>query len=111
MGRKTLSFRLLSGVDLKETQYSVMLRCTKEGKIKEISFHCSHKQHNFKNDRERALFWKTKKSSCICLECGELDFRCLQEHHPDKEKMSDFKICLCANCHAKLHWNIGKRKL
>lgn len=111
MGRKTLSFRLLGGTDMQETQFNVMLRCYNDGRVKEISFQVSIMHFIFKDARERALFWKTKKSSCICLKCGELDFRCLQEHHPYKEELPDFTICMCANCHAKLHWNLGKRKL
>ena len=109
--RKSKSIRLLGGVEEQKYGWFVNLRVTGEGGIKELQTITSFVHVDFRDARERALFWKIRKSSCICLECGELDFRCLQEHHVDKEKMSDFKICLCANCHAKLHWNIGKRKI
>ena len=43
----------------------------------------------------------------MCLFCGDIDWRHLEEHHPDKEKMPDFTVALCANCHKEIHWNNG----
>ena len=63
------------------------------------------------NRRKRqsyAVFYRMIKSCGICLNCGEIDWRVLDEHHPDKEMMPDFTFTLCANCHRKLHWFIGK---
>ena len=45
----------------------------------------------------------------MCLFCGEIDWRVLEEHHPDKEKMPDFTITLCANDHRRVHWDRGYR--
>lgn len=64
----------------------------------------------FDNDmvlREAKIYRERKKTAGICLFCGEMDFMVLEEHHPDKEKMPNFTITLCANCHRKLHWFTG----
>lgn len=56
---------------------------------------------NKKNPKE--TYWKKIKTSGICLFCGDIDWRHLEEHHPDKEKMADLTVTVCANCHRELH--------
>ena len=60
-----------------------------------------------KTIKERKIFRERKKTDGICLFCGETDFMVLEEHHIDKEKMPDFTVTLCANCHRRLHWFTG----
>lgn len=72
----------------------------------------SEERHKVRT-REYHLFKKTTESSGCCLTCGDIDFRHLDEHHIDREKLFNFTITLCANCHRELHWNngtIGVRK-
>jgi len=47
------------------------------------------------------------KGMGMCLICGDIDWRHLEEHHPDAEKMPDFTITLCANHHRQLHFDNG----
>ena len=60
--------------------------------------------------KDRTKFYKRIHSNGICLFCPEIDFSVLEEHHPYPEKLPDFTITLCANCHARLHWYLGNRK-
>ena len=75
--------------------------------------------------RMRGLLRKIKAAS-VCQECGESHDACLVFHHEDPSKKdmdvcvlasytsSESRlraeiakcICLCANCHRKLHWRI-----
>lgn len=75
--------------------------------------------------RYRFLEWfKNIKSGLACQECGETHPACLQFHHRNRgEKtatvselrasqsrrkvLAEIAKCdvLCANCHAKLHWD------
>ena len=74
---------------------------TVQGKINVGYFNSSSPPSN------SMLYLRAINSMGMCLFCGELDWRVLQEHHPDKIKLPNFKVTLCANCHAKLHWNYG----
>ena len=60
-----------------------------------------------KNSVDNGKFARAIHSDGLCLSCGSLDWTVLQEHHIDKEKMDDFTITLCANCHQKLHYYKG----
>lgn len=86
----------------------------------------NNKQEYFaKNIRARAKFsewWREYKKQFSCLKCGETHPGCLDFHHHagDKEKsVSEYIarenkrgalkeiekcICLCSNCHRKLHY-------
>ena len=73
--------------------------------------------------KANAQWWKEYKSTLECKECGENHPACLQFHHKDKNKedtvsnlvyrgskeklFKEISKCdvLCANCHAKIHWN------
>lgn len=57
--------------------------------------------------RKEPVYRKAINSLGMCLFCGDIDWRHLEEHHPDKIKLPDFTVTLCANCHADLHWNKG----
>lgn len=58
--------------------------------------------------REETFFRKvTKQSMGICWECGNINWDELQQHHPYPKKMPKFKVTMCANCHARMHWYLG----
>ena len=59
---------------------------------------------------ESQTFKTAINSLGMCLFCGELDFAVFREHHPDKEKMPDFTITLCANCHEREHFYRGQKR-
>lgn len=95
---------LLNGVE-KGFQYMVYVNVNRKGEIFESNPEFSLVEiDNF----ERCLFNRVIKTMGMCLICGEIDFTVLEEHHPDKEKMPDFKITLCGNCHNRLHFYYGK---
>ena len=54
--------------------------------------------------KDKNAFKKSISGAGCCLFCNDIDLRVLEEHHIDKEKLPDFTITLCANCHRKLHW-------
>ena len=64
------------------------------------------KFQNVKHMIERVLFHKVIKRG-VCMFCGEIDFRVLEDHHPFPNKDENLKITLCANCHSRLHWMLG----
>lgn len=67
------------------------------------SFHLTElKKRNY-----YAIFKKAINSWGMCLLCYDIDFKHLEQHHPDPIKMPDFTITLCANCHRDLHWFTG----
>lgn len=69
-------------------------------------------------------WFRAYKESCCCVECGENHPACLEYHHtnPAEKKYNIFHmvknahsiesikkelakcVCICANCHRKLHW-------
>lgn len=75
--------------------------------------------------KERNLWWNEYRQTLKCFNCSESDYRCLDFHHLDpnqkdkevttmvhrcfsKEKIlaeAAKCICLCSNCHRKLHWD------
>ena len=57
--------------------------------------------------RDVINFNRARKTSGMCLLCGEIDWLVLEEHHVDPVKLPKFKISLCANCHKKIHWFTG----
>jgi hypothetical protein len=77
-----------------------------------------------KRHQEIQNWFRRYKSALCCLHCGENHPACLQFHHRDrldksftlasvvgrassiKQIMREIEKCdvLCANCHAKLHW-------
>jgi hypothetical protein len=59
-----------------------------------------------KHEIERTLFSKAVRRG-VCVICGEIDFRVLEDHHPFPDKDKNLKLTLCANCHARLHWMLG----
>lgn len=93
----------------------------------------SHYRENKKYYRNKAkkatekhrAWWKEYKSQLVCEKCGEDHPACIQFHHKNPKNksfdvsrgVSNFKskeliikeikkcIPLCANCHAKLHWD------
>ena len=60
-----------------------------------------------KRGEHNQRYYRAINSMGECLFCGEIDWRVLEEHHPDKEKLPDFTVTLCANCHRKIHWDTG----
>jgi hypothetical protein len=75
---------------------------------------------------EMRLWWRALKATLCCMECGESAPECLHLHHRDpREKEIDVSAAvanacwsrerilteiakcdvLCANCHAKHHWD------
>ena len=80
-----------------EYHYRIALRVTYDGKIKEVGYRAERNLIKFRNARERALIWKIRRSSNICIFCGEIDFCCLQEHHIFGKKVDPVTITLCAN--------------
>lgn len=77
-----------------------------KGKINS-SFFAIHNRD--KNSNSNMLINKMKITAGMCLECGDIDFSHLHQHHIDKQKMPDFTITLCANCHSTLHFYRGGR--
>ena len=79
-------------------------------------------ERNRRRKRERKEYIRSFKTRCEI--CGEDHIACLDFHHPQEDKeftictsmyMSKEKlkeeidkcICLCSNCHRKLHWKKG----
>ena len=79
---------------------------------------------NKKARQELRDWFSDLKSSMQCTKCAEDHPGCLEFHHPDDDKDDHVSrmvsnmcskerifteiekcICLCANCHRKLHWN------
>lgn len=66
--------------------------------------------HTYQEIREKygvspssiAKWTKGKDLRRYCKQCGETDPAKLEEHHPDREKLSDHTVTLCANCHSKI---------
>ena len=56
------------------------------------------------------IYRKRTKSMGMCLFCGDIDWKHLEEHHVDKEKIPNLTITLCANCHRDLHYLNGSIK-
>lgn len=77
-----------------------MQRVNKNGKILGGRFYAS--EITLTN-----TYYRIINSMGICLFCGDIDWRHLEEHHPDKEKLPNFTVTLCANCHKETHWNNG----
>lgn len=105
---KTKSISLIGG-SINEWCWNIIITIIDNG-----SFHNKGKivlLNYTEQDNERRQYKRDKKAfdrailgmGC-CLFCNELDFRVLEEHHIDKEKLPNFTITLCANCHRKLHW-------
>lgn len=85
------------------------------------------KHTNWKKSRRVSLkaWFRELKSTLTCENCGESHPACLQFHHKIKDnKIGDVSsmllrgyskskileeigkcVCLCANCHAKVHWD------
>lgn len=78
-----------------------------KGEHNNLEWKSGHIPWNKNNFRGEYRYLKAIGSDGICLFCGEIDPTLFEEHHPDKVKMPDFKITLCANCHRKLHWFYG----
>lgn len=62
---------------------------------------------NNRGKAETFLIRKKVDGGGLCLFCGCIDWMCLENHHPDKIKMPNFSVTLCANCHRKVHWMNG----
>lgn len=95
--------------------------CTKKDKHSVMCIECN-KVSSKKNIDYRRDFCNDIKGRMTCCVCGESDSSCLDFHHID-EKLESLKkrgvirqlgikriieeinkcICLCANCHRKLH--------
>lgn len=67
--------------------------------------------HFIQRERWQAknTFTLKKTGMGMCLFCKDIDWKHLEEHHPDKEKMPDFTITLCANCHRDVHYLNGSK--
>ena len=83
--------------------YSIYIKITALGEVLEPHMHLVE-ESNF----EGYLFKRIINSSGMCLICGELDFTVFHEHHIDKDRMPDFTITLCGNCHNRHHFYYGK---
>ena len=82
-----------------------------------------------KKTHEVVAWWKDYKSQFKCSRCPEDHPACIQFHHADDNKngnvsglirngsresiLKEIEKCvpLCANCHAKEHWNAGVTQL
>jgi hypothetical protein len=71
-------------------------------------------------------WWEEYRSQFSCQECGENHPACLDFHHEDDNKEANISamsfsgnkekllkelekcICLCSNCHRKLHWKMRR---
>ena len=79
-------------------------------KVREDYSHITTKGH--KRNAESLLFNKTiRQSMGICLMCGNINWDELVYHHVFGRKTDEFQITLCANCHHRLHWNIGMKAM
>ena len=75
---------------------------------KERAYYAKNLDRERRRRRESTLFRNaTKYSMGICWECGEINWEFLENHHPDKEKLPDFTVTMCANCHTRLHYYLG----
>ena len=93
----------------KRNYWQIRQVVNREGKICSSNVECLHYEKKKGRDAENNRYLRAIKGMGICLECGELDFRVLCNHHIFGKKYSDIKITLCANCHQRLHWERGRR--
>lgn len=95
----------LFGENRKGIGYGIYQYITQHGKVCGDSIQTQ--THRSKNAVDNLNFARAIHSDGFCLRCKSLDWTVLQEHHIDKEKMPNYTITLCANCHQKLHYYKG----
>jgi hypothetical protein len=49
--------------------------------------------------RKQARLHKLGTNTPTCATCGNNDWRCIEEHHPDTRKRDNLVVLLCANHH------------
>lgn len=54
-----------------------------------------------REQREQKRFERLGTDNPVCINCGEDDSRCLEDHHLAGHSRDDFTIVLCRNCHRK----------